>query len=161
MSEAVLDGNIIEHMQKMIKMKEAKDSYFRRVSPTVKALLKEIPKGELVHLPKNCELHYYSCSGCCSFKEAILHYPLSFHPPVAGSEFTIRINVNYSDGDDGGREYCKEVSFSIPVDLELNFTTAKWNAWISTDLDLYKEKRQKELEEEIKTRKQELSKLWN
>lgn len=145
----LVNGNIFDHMTKMRDMEEARFRYFHYVSDLWKAIQKHITYA------KDCVL--------IDRKDAVMIHRAAYGVTLERTNlfsdknyFAMTIKVEFVPQEEMHREcpntYVETFYLQPPIDLELNFTEGKFNAWL-------KELKRKRDTENLKEEKAELKRL--
>jgi hypothetical protein len=155
--EKLLADNIIDHIRKVQDAEMATRNYYNRNSKCWRAIVKHIadPNNEcwiIDNRPEN--IHRCSGTGPVIHVDDTTVWGTQFRGsgPTFESyevdEYELRFSISYYDEDDD-RDKSKSYSVRIPIDLEINFTQEKFDAWVEglkkSKIAIKEDKERKEL----------------
>jgi hypothetical protein len=138
----LLADNIIEHTRIYQRAESAINEYFRSYSKLFRAIHKHIgnPNAEcyIIDLPQHCRIMRYSeCGAAVHFKDLTVwgtqwkwDEATKRNVPYEVDHFGLDITVEYHDEEED-RSVTRQYTINVPIDLEVNFTQEKFDAWIS------------------------------
>ena len=148
--------NVISNMEKIRELRNAQNEYYYWVSPLWKAISKHIGYNkDCVLIDREAIMVSHRGHGpAIALKDTHLYaFDYSVKPPKPSDMYNITFTVEYfHDGEERCENpdtYQKSYYLNVPIDLELNFTKRKFDAWVNT----IKEKR------DAKTKTKELAQL--
>jgi hypothetical protein len=149
--KVVLNGSdIVEHLRHTGECESATFTFFRYYSKAWQAIHENICKDQdcvfVDHEGRS--LFWHRGSGPVSFRSASLYAPKSFSPRVE-SGIRLELAIDYyrdEDRSDESATRTESVIIGVPIDIELNFTPKKFNAWIA---ELKKERDFKRSKEDL------------
>jgi hypothetical protein len=126
-------GNIIEHMKHVHEVKDAQWRYFYWQSRVFKAIQQHIERAEdCVLIQRHRKLLFHRGHGAVSFNDAH-HYvgEVKDGQHVPSKVFNLMITVHFGEDEENdlGAED-RKYYLNVPIDLELDFSPAKFDAWI-------------------------------
>jgi hypothetical protein len=147
---AKLTGNIIEHLFIFQDMKSEIIRYYHFDSKLINAIVDYIyhnSNNVFIRVPDDYFIECHRGTGAAiSFKHVTVYKNYEVKPATCEEVFRLDLSITLTH-DETEMERYENISFLVPVDLELNFTEEKFNKWID---GLEKGKNAREEVEELK-----------
>jgi hypothetical protein len=153
----LLAEDIIAHTRIVQSAESAIKTYFHRHSKLMRAIHKHIgnPNAEcfIIDRPPNPICRYSECGAAVHFKDLTV-YGVQFdkdNKPYMPEDFQLTIEVEYEDEDTYNDTCTRSYWISVPIDLEVNFTQEKFNAWVNGLAQKRKDEREAKDKEAMQT----------
>jgi hypothetical protein len=130
----LLAPNIIDHVRIMQKAEAAMRWYFHARSKLMRAIHKHIsnPNAPCVIIDRPYSIATYRGTGAAIHFKDMTVYGTQFDgnsKPYEVDFYQLKIEVEYDDEDEGYKGD-KIYMIDVPIDLEINFTEEKFDAWV-------------------------------
>lgn len=146
----LLASDIIEHTRIYQEAKNAIKSYYYFNSNLMRAIQKHIARAEnCVLIDRTGQVNWDSSGYAVRFKDIMVFGPQWRYNKETGRDeryeldyFNLDIVVEYYNEEDDKTEN-NQYTIKVPIDLEINFTQEKFDAWINEMTEKFKIKQEK------------------
>ena len=133
---AKLEGNIIEHMRRVIEVEEQQHKHFRYDSKLWRAVCDSIATNDgLVEHPEEHLIMCYRGTGQAISLKNVHLYPRDYtvYPALENKLFCMEVSVVYVHEDDTRYEpdtTSRQTILQVPTELAIKFNKTKFNNWV-------------------------------